>query len=75
MKLNPDTQLFGRGSKLDSLGLVNLIVLVEEKTADTFGKSVTIADERAMSQKEQPLPHGSNSRRIPFLPSKGRINA
>jgi acyl carrier protein len=50
-----DTQLFGRGSKLDSLGLVNLIVLVEEKTAATFGKSVTIADERAMSQKSSPF--------------------
>jgi hypothetical protein len=34
---------------------VNLIVLVEEKTADTFGKSVTIADEKAMSQKNSPF--------------------
>jgi D-alanine--poly(phosphoribitol) ligase subunit 2 len=55
LELNPDTQLFGRGSKLDSLGLVNLIVLVEEKAADTFGKTVTIADERAMSQKSSPF--------------------
>ena len=55
LALSPDTQLFGRGSKLDSLGLVNLIVLVEEKAADTFGKSVTIADERAMSQKSSPF--------------------
>jgi acyl carrier protein len=55
LELSPETQLFGRGSKLDSLGLVNLIVLVEEKTADTFGKSVTIADEKAMSQKNSPF--------------------
>jgi acyl carrier protein len=55
LQLTPDTQLFGRGSRLDSLGLVNLIVLVEEKAADTFGKSVTIADERAMSQKSSPF--------------------
>jgi acyl carrier protein len=55
LELTPDTQLFGRGSRLDSLGLVNLIVLVEEKAADTFGKSVTIADERAMSQKSSPF--------------------
>ena len=52
---SPETQLFGRGSKLDSLGLVNLIVLVEEKTADAFGKTVTIADEKAMSQKSSPF--------------------
>ncbi len=52
---SPETQLFGRGSKLDSLGLVNLIVLVEEKTSDTFGKMVTIADEKAMSQKSSPF--------------------
>jgi len=55
LELTPDTQLFGRGSRLDSLGLVNLIVLVEEKAADTFGKPVTIADERAMSQKSSPF--------------------
>jgi acyl carrier protein len=55
LELTPDTQLLGRGSRLDSLGLVNLIVLVEEKAADTFGKSVTIADERAMSQKSSPF--------------------
>jgi len=55
LELTPNTQLFGRGSRLDSLGLVNLIVLVEEKAADTFGKSVTIADERAMSQKSSPF--------------------
>ncbi len=55
LEINPETQLFGRGSKLDSLGLVNLIVLVEEKIADSFGKTVTIADERAMSQKSSPF--------------------
>jgi len=55
LEISPDTQLFGRGSKLDSLGLVNMVVLVEEKTLDKFGKSVTIADERAMSQKNSPF--------------------
>ncbi len=55
LEISPDTQLFGRGSRLDSLGLVNLIVLVEEKIADSFGKTLTIADERAMSQKSSPF--------------------
>lgn len=55
LELTPDTQLFGRGSKLDSLGLVNLIVMVEEKIMDQIDAVITIADERAMSQKHSPF--------------------
>jgi len=55
LELEPETQLFGRGSKLDSLGLVNLIVMVEEKALDEFDAIITIADERAMSQKNSPF--------------------
>lgn len=53
--LAPDTVLFGRGGKLDSLGLVNLIVLVEEKTLDAFDAQISLADERAISQKNSPF--------------------
>lgn len=52
---SPQTRLLGRSSKLDSLGLVNLIVLVEEKIADKSGVSLTLADERAMSQERSPF--------------------
>jgi acyl carrier protein len=55
LELKSDTILFGKGAKLDSLGLVNLIVLVEENTLDKLGKSITLADERAMSQKSSPF--------------------
>lgn len=55
LEFSPDTQLFGRGSKLDSLGLVNLIVMVEEKIMDQLDAVITIADERAMSQKHSPF--------------------
>lgn len=55
LELSPDIQLFGRGSKLDSLGLVNLIVMVEEKVMDQLDAAITIADERAMSQKHSPF--------------------
>ncbi len=55
LELSPETQLFGKGSKLDSLGLVNLIVMVEEKVMDEFNAAITIADERAMSQKNSPF--------------------
>jgi len=55
LELKPGTLLFGKGSLLDSLGLVNLIVLVEENVQDATGKSISLADERAMSQKSSPF--------------------
>ncbi len=50
----PETQLFGRGSRLDSLGLVNLVVATEARLAES-GLAVALADERAMSQKQSPF--------------------
>jgi D-alanine--poly(phosphoribitol) ligase subunit 2 len=55
LDLAPGTALFGRGGKLDSLGLINLIVLTEETIEDEFGVSVALADERAMSQESSPF--------------------
>ena len=49
---SPDTILFGKGGNLDSLGLVNLITLTEQKVEDKFGITITLADERALSPKE-----------------------
>lgn len=50
-----ETVLFGRGSALDSLDLVNLIVGVEEKLADRYGAALTLADEQAMSRQRSPF--------------------
>ncbi len=47
--------LFGRSSKLDSLGLVTFIVAVEQKFQEDLGVVITLADERAMSQKRSPF--------------------
>jgi len=55
LELDTETRLLGRASKLDSFGLVNLIILVEEKLYDKFDKSITLADERAMSQEHSPF--------------------
>lgn len=55
LELDPETRLLGKSSKLDSFGLVNLIVVVEEKLYDKFDKPVTLADERAMSQERSPF--------------------
>ncbi len=56
-RLDPtaETRLLGKSSKLDSFGLVNLIIVVEEKLYDKFDKSITLADERAMSQEHSPF--------------------
>ena len=50
-----DTVLFGEAGTLDSLGLVNLIVTTEQKIEEEFGILVSLADERAMSQKHSPF--------------------
>lgn len=51
----PDTQLFGENGRLDSFGLVTLIVGVELRLGDSFEVPVTLADERAMSQRNSPF--------------------
>ena len=47
--------LFGRDGRLDSLGLVNLVVAVEEKIRDAFSAEISLTDERAMSYRASPF--------------------
>jgi acyl carrier protein len=54
-KPGPETRLYGRHGLLDSLALVNVLADVEQRVADGFGKTITLADERAMSQKRSPF--------------------
>jgi acyl carrier protein len=53
--LSEDTRLIGRHAALDSLGLVTLIVDLEQKIEETFDVALTLANERAMSQKNSPF--------------------
>lgn len=55
LEKSADTVLFGESGMLDSLGLVNLIVGVEQRLEEDFGASVTLADEKAMSLKNSPF--------------------
>lgn len=55
LEKNENTVLMGSGSKLDSLGIVNFIVSVEEKIEDEFETSILLADEKAMSGEESPF--------------------
>ncbi len=50
-----EAPLFGKGAKLDSLALVNLIVEVEGGIADELDAMITLVDEKAMSQKQSPF--------------------
>lgn len=52
---NLDTRLVGEKSALDSIGLVTLIVDLEEKIAEKYGRELVLADERAMSLRQSPF--------------------
>jgi len=50
-----DTQLLGREARFDSLGLVSLIVNVEERVIEEFQVALILGDEQAMSQRRSPF--------------------
>jgi acyl carrier protein len=52
--ITESTVLFGREGLFDSLGLVSLIVDVEQQLED-YDLSITLGDERAVSQKHSPF--------------------
>jgi D-alanine--poly(phosphoribitol) ligase subunit 2 len=54
-KVDKETKLFAKDGIFDSLGLVNLLVAIEQAIEDKFDCSITIADEKAMSQKNSPF--------------------
>mgnify|MGYP001029006431 CR=1 FL=1 len=53
--LGSEVSLFGEEGIFDSLGLVTLIVAVEEAIQERFDVSVSLADERALSQSRSPF--------------------
>ena len=50
-----DAPLYGAGSALDSFAFVTLIIAVEQALEDELGVSVTLVDDRAMSQRNSPF--------------------
>ena len=55
LEKNINTVLFGDEGKLSSLDLVNFIVEIEQKIEDVFNKTVSIANEKAVSRKKSPF--------------------
>lgn len=49
-----DAVLFGDGSPLDSIGLVNVVMAAEAHVADETGQDMVLASESAMSRKRSP---------------------
>lgn len=53
-ELEEDTRLFGKEGLLDSMGIVSLVVALEQAIEDKYGASIALADERALSQTKGP---------------------
>ena len=53
--LGPQTILFGPDAILDSLGLVTLIIDVEQRLEAEHGVSVALATDKAMSERQSPF--------------------
>jgi acyl carrier protein len=50
LEKNLDSPLAGDAGVLDSAGLINLIVLAEQKTAEDLGAPILLTDDRTMSR-------------------------
>jgi acyl carrier protein len=50
-----DAVLYGKTGKLESIDVVSFIMEVEDQIKAEFGVSLTIADDRAMSQQNSPF--------------------
>ena len=55
LPLSKDTVIFGSKSNLDSLGLVNLIVGIEQGILEEMGLEIIIASDKAVSLKRSPF--------------------
>jgi acyl carrier protein len=55
IKADRSTKLFGKKGALDSLTLVKLILASEQKVLETLNIAISLADERAMSQRNSPF--------------------
>ena len=54
-RLSLDSPLFGEDGALDSLGLVNLVVLTERRVEDAYGTEISLADDGALAADDNPF--------------------
>ena len=55
LEKSKDTVLFGQSGKLDSLGMVNFSVGLEEKVSEETGTEISLADEIMALDEDSPL--------------------
>jgi acyl carrier protein len=68
------TVLLGKGGKLDSLGLINLLAEIEQRVEEQFGVTITLTDGDVMSQKESPFANVGALTDYIFLLLKNKVN-
>ena len=54
-RLSLDSPLFGEEGALDSLGLVNLVVLTERRVEDAYKTEISLADDSALAADDNPF--------------------
>jgi acyl carrier protein len=54
LEVSPTAPLFGSASPLDSIGLVALLLDIEE-AFESLGRPIVLSDDRAVSQKRSPF--------------------
>jgi len=55
LERSPDTPLTGDRGRLDSLGMLNLLVLVEQRIRAASGVDLLIADDQALAMEPSPF--------------------
>ncbi len=55
MERSVDAVILGQGSKLDSLGLVNLVIALEQRFEESFEVELGLMDEEVMFAEPSPL--------------------
>ena len=54
-EISGSTVLFGHRGALDSIGLVSVLVAVEQELGESHGLAVSLMDDRAMSRERSPF--------------------
>ena len=65
----PDTVIVGSGGALDSLGVVNFVIAVEDKVAEATGAAVQLLDEHSLVEGSPFHTVGSLARYIAARPA------
>lgn len=53
-EIDEGTKLYGEGGIFDSMQIVSLVVAIEQEIEDRYGRSVALADEKALSRTSSP---------------------